>query len=34
MEEKIMRIENDLEKNIFDVNNKVASRQNRHLIIY
>ena len=29
-----MRIENDLEKNIFDVKNEVASRQNRYLIIY
>ena len=29
-----MKIENELEKNIFDVKNEVASHQNRYLIIY
>lgn len=29
-----MKIENEMEKNIFDVKNEVASRQNRYLIIY
>lgn len=29
-----MKIENDLEKNIFDIKSEVVSRQNRYFIIY